>query len=95
MRSAAAEARFTVGVECLDAFAEIIRAAQAAIGLAFELDGERQGPRRSQVQLRRGNPGEFVSKAQCREMSSTGDASWIMLNEVMPSGRTPHRSPSR
>ena len=30
---------FTVGVECLDAFAEIIRAAQAAIGLAFELDG--------------------------------------------------------
>jgi hypothetical protein len=40
--SAAAEARFALCVEGLDAFAEIIRAAQAAIGLAFELDGERQ-----------------------------------------------------
>ena len=32
-----------VGMEGVDAFAEIIGAAQAAIGLAFELDGERQG----------------------------------------------------
>src|SRR5437763_15563679 len=42
MNSASLEVRLALGVKGLDAFDEIVGAAQPAIGLAFELDSERQ-----------------------------------------------------
>src|SRR3954470_5696273 len=42
LMSCAAECRGPFGMECLDAFAEVVRLAQAAVAMAFQLDRDRE-----------------------------------------------------